>query len=152
MWETSHYYFLVPIYCIMDTTAPNMLIGISLVGGIAHVLLYMNNFWNDVFLITAVMVVIMPLVIRKAVKEKKIVLPKIRRKLESDKNKNQTLYHTLRGSCKNCGKLMEDNFLTYCSQSCSFEYYLHTQSQTHQMQNKFQIQIWKLSFSNFFKI
>lgn len=125
----------------MDIVAPNLLIGISLVGGIAHVLLYMNNFWNDVFLVSALMIVIIPLVFRNAMKDKKIILPKTSKKLESDKNKIQTLHHTVLGNCKNCGKLMEDNLLTYCSQGCSFEYYLHTQSKNHQLHNTLEIQI-----------
>lgn len=32
------------------------------------------------------------------------------------------------GNCQNCGKLLEDSFLTHCSMKCSYEDYLKSQS------------------------
>jgi len=33
-----------------------------------------------------------------------------------------------KGKCKQCGKLLEDSLLTYCSSKCQFEKYLKSQA------------------------
>jgi len=44
-----------------------------------------------------------------------------------------TINHEIvtKGECQNCGKLMEDSFLTHCSNVCLFEDYLKSQSVSH---------------------
>ena len=101
-------------------------------------MLFMNGYWNDVFWMTSIMVVIVPLVIRKGVKGKKITMLGMKRK-SNKKTKNQLLNSSLKANCKICGKSLEDNLLTYCSQSCSFENYLNTQSQIQTKKNTFSI-------------
>lgn len=122
----------------MGTKESNILAGISLLGGVAHVMLFMNGYWNDIFWMTSIMIVIIPLVIRKTVKGKKISLA-IFGKNSKKKTKKQTLHPSLRGNCKNCGNLLEDRMLSYCSQSCGFEHYLSTQSKDSLTQDKFHV-------------
>ena len=122
----------------MGKTASNILVGISLLGGIAHVMVFMNGYWNDIFWMTSIMIVIPPLVIRQSVKGKKISLSVFGK--NSKKNtKKQTLNPALRGNCKNCGNLLEDRMLSYCSQSCGFEHYLSNQSKNSLTPNKFHV-------------
>ena len=52
----------------MEFTTPDILKGIVLLGCIAHVMIYYNGLWNDVFWLSALIVVAIPVVIYKNLK------------------------------------------------------------------------------------
>jgi hypothetical protein len=52
----------------MELTTPNILTGIALLGAIAHVMIFMNGFWNDVFFLSAILVVSIPVIVSKYLK------------------------------------------------------------------------------------
>ena len=49
----------------MDVTKSNILTGIVLLGAIAHVMIYMNGYWNSIFWMTGIMVIAIPIAIKK---------------------------------------------------------------------------------------
>ena len=49
----------------MDITRSNVLTGIVLLGAIAHLMIYMNGYWNSVFWMTAIMVIAVPIAVQK---------------------------------------------------------------------------------------
>ena len=49
----------------MTLTTPDILKGIILLGGIAHVMIYFNGLWDDVFVMTALLSVGIPIAIYK---------------------------------------------------------------------------------------
>ena len=113
----------------MDFTASNALIGISLIGGAAHVMLYMNGFWNNEFWITAIGVVLIPLLIKKKLSGRKISSLKKTKTLKiNPKNEMNDLFTKIEGHCKICGKPLDKKMLDFCSQNCNFEFYLNSQS------------------------
>ena len=113
----------------MEIPTSNALIGISLIGGIAHVMLYMNGFWYDPFWITGIGIVFIPLLIKKRLRGRKISLRKSRKtKKNSQIEQNNLFDKEVKGNCKICGKPLEDWGLDFCSQNCSFEYYLNSQT------------------------
>jgi len=52
----------------MEFTTPDILKGIMLLGCIAHVMIYYNGLWNDVFWLSALLVVAIPVIIYKKLK------------------------------------------------------------------------------------
>ena len=113
----------------LDFTASNALTGISLIGGAAHVMLYMNGFWNNEFWITAIGVVLIPLLIKKQLRGKKLSsLKKTKKSKINSKNEKNDLFAKIEGHCKVCGKPLDKKMLDFCSQNCNFEYYLNSQS------------------------
>jgi hypothetical protein len=52
----------------MELTTSNILTGVVLLGAIAHVMIFMNGFWNNAFFLSAILVVAIPAVISKYLK------------------------------------------------------------------------------------
>lgn len=52
----------------MELTTSNILTGIVLLGVIAHVMIFMNGFWNDAFFLSVILVVAIPAVVSKYLK------------------------------------------------------------------------------------
>ena len=114
----------------MQIPTSNVLIGISLIGGIAHVMLYMNGLWNDPYWITGMGIVFIPLLIKKRVRKKKMSLWKSKKAKEPAPIEQNNLFEKVKGKCKVCGNPLDDWGLDFCSQNCTFEYYLNSQSRT----------------------
>ena len=113
----------------MDLTASDALIGISLLGGVAHMMLYMNGLWNNEFWITAIGVVLIPLLIKKQLRGRKLSsLKKTRYSKSTPQIEKNDLFAKIEGHCKICGKPLDKKIIDFCSQNCNFEYYLNSQS------------------------
>lgn len=122
---------------LLDLTTSDALIGISLIGGIAHMMLYMNGLWNSVFWITAIGVVLIPLLIKKQLRGRRLSSLRRTRKLKvKSKIKKNDLFAKIEGYCKVCEKPLEEKTLDFCSQNCHFEYYLNSQSRNSQKENE----------------
>ena len=104
----------------MEITTSNALTGISLIGGISHVLIYTNHLWHDAFFMTGILFVVTPLLLRKQLSRKRKVFFKSKKQPAQIETKRSSF----KGKCKNCGKGMEDISLGFCSQSCIYENYL----------------------------
>ena len=113
----------------MNLTASNALAGISLIGGAAHVMLYMDGFWINEFWITAIGVVLIPLLIKKQLRGRKLSsLKKTKKSKINPENEKNDLFAKIEGHCKVCGRPLDKKMLDFCSQNCNFEYYLNSQS------------------------
>jgi endogenous inhibitor of DNA gyrase (YacG/DUF329 family) len=112
----------------MEITPSNALIGISLIGGIAHLMVYMNGLWSNPFWITAIGIVLIPLIIKK----QRILKKKNRFRIANSKKKakieQNDLLVKVKGNCKICGASVDEAGMDFCSQKCSFEDYLNRQS------------------------
>ena len=123
----------------MNLTAYNALTGISLIGGVAHVMLYMNGFWNNVFWITAIGAVFIPLLIKKQLRGRKLSsLKKTKKSKINSENEKNDLFAEIEGHCKVCGNPLDKKMLDFCSQNCNFEYYLNSQSKNLQEEIEYQ--------------
>jgi hypothetical protein len=99
-----------------------------LIGGVAHMMLYMNGFWNNEFWITAIGMVLIPLLIKNQLNGRKISSLNKTRNSSNSKNETNDLFAKIEGNCKICGKPLEKKMLDFCSQNCNFEHYLNSQS------------------------
>lgn len=55
----------------MNLKTSNFLVGVMLIGSIAHLMLFMNHYWNDIFWMTAILTVCLPLVIKVHLQKEK---------------------------------------------------------------------------------
>jgi len=92
-------------------------------------MLYMNGLWNNEFWITAIGVVLIPLLIKKQLRGRKLSsLKKTRYSKSTPQIEKNDLFAKIEGHCKICGKSLDKKIIDFCSQNCNFEYYLNSQS------------------------
>ena len=87
-------------------------------------MVYTNGLWQDAFFMTGIMFIAVPLLLRKQLGKKRKLFFRSRKQPSQIENK----ITAMKGKCKNCGKAMESVSLGFCSQSCTFENYLLSQS------------------------
>ena len=131
----------------MEITQSNALIGISLIGGIAHLMVYMNGFWSNPLLITAIGTVLIPLIIKKQMAFKKKNRFRIANSKKKAKIEQNDLFVKVKGNCKICGTSVDEAGMDFCSQKCSFEDYLNRQSKNSLVEENSKLSTTKQEFS-----
>ena len=108
------------------------MVGISFFGGIAHLMLYIDGFWSNTLWVTAIAVVLIPILIKKQLKGRKFSFRRARKSKAKPKIEGNDLFAKVEGNCKICGKALSERGIDFCSQKCSFEFYLNNQSKNTQ--------------------
>lgn len=68
---TTPYLILIGNYFKMNITASNVLIFAMLLGGVAHLMIFQNGYWNDMMWMTSIMSVGIPAILYRELKHPK---------------------------------------------------------------------------------